>query len=105
MNPWYSNWMPDLIGNMDSLTKFTYYVGIRHSNVTGQFERDSFEDFHFFGPAFPSASESDPRSLPVEFTAPYFDCGGANKWVVSSFSPVIDFMPRYSNYTHLRRQR
>ncbi|KAK0060871.1 hypothetical protein Bpfe_009740 [Biomphalaria pfeifferi] len=105
MNPWYSNWMPDLIGNMDSLTKFTYYVGIRHSNVTGQFERDSFEDFHFFGPASPSASESDPRRLPVEFTAPYFDCGGANKWVVSSISPVIDFMPRYSNYTHLRRQR
>ncbi|GFR88902.1 Fras1 related extracellular matrix protein, partial [Elysia marginata] len=34
MNPWYDNWLPDLKGDMDSLTKFTYYIGIKESNVT-----------------------------------------------------------------------
>ncbi|XP_012940541.1 uncharacterized protein LOC101864077 [Aplysia californica] len=105
MNPWYSSWLPDVTGDKDSLTKFTYYIGIKMSNVTGQFNTDEYESFAFFGPSSPSAKESDPRSLPVQFTQPYFDCGGSNKWVVSAVSPVIDFMPRYSNYTHLRRQR
>ncbi|KAH9491663.1 hypothetical protein Btru_030631 [Bulinus truncatus] len=104
MNPWFSNWMPDSLGNMDSLTKFTYYVKLRKTNITGQFQSTSFEDFNFFGPPYPSASESHPQRLPVQFTTPYFDCGGSNRWVVSTYSPVIDFMPRYSNYTHLRRQ-
>ncbi|CAL1537134.1 unnamed protein product [Lymnaea stagnalis] len=105
MNPWYPNWLPDLKGDMDSMTKFPYYIGLKKSNVTGDFETDTFINFAFFGPSSPSAQETDPRSLPVQFTPPYFDCGGSNKWVVSAVSPVIDFMPRYSNFTHLRRQR
>ncbi|RUS70685.1 hypothetical protein EGW08_021543 [Elysia chlorotica] len=105
MNPWYANWLPDLKGDMDSLTKFTYYIGIKESNVTGQFTKDSYENFAFFGPNSPSATTTDERELPVQFTAPYFDCGGSNKWVVSAVAPVVDFMPRYTNWTRLRRQR
>ncbi|GFN94711.1 fras1 related extracellular matrix protein [Plakobranchus ocellatus] len=90
---------------MDSLTKFTYYIGIKESNVTGEFITKEYDNFAFFGPNSPSASDKDERLLPVQFTAPYFDCGGSNKWVISAVSPVIDFMPRYSNFTHLRRQR
>ncbi|KAK3708828.1 hypothetical protein RRG08_021982 [Elysia crispata] len=105
MNPWYENWLPDLKGDMDSLTKFTYYIGIKESNVTGQFVSKTYENFAFFGPNSPSASTKDERQLPVQYTAPYFDCGGSNKWVISAVSPVVDFMPRYTNWTHLRRQR
>ena len=28
--------MPDISGDMDSLTKFTYYIGIKESNATGE---------------------------------------------------------------------
>ncbi|XP_041376152.1 uncharacterized protein LOC121388737 [Gigantopelta aegis] len=43
--------------------------------------------------------------LPVQFTQPYFDCSAAKKWVLSAVSPVVEYMPRYSKWTHLRRQR
>ncbi|KAK7497616.1 hypothetical protein BaRGS_00011011 [Batillaria attramentaria] len=105
MNPWYGKWLPDLDGGLDSLTKFTYYVGIKYSNETGKFTKDEFEAYPFFGPSSPSAIETDERMLPVVWTQPYFDCGRFNKWVVSAVSPVVDYMPRYSNWTHLRRQR
>ncbi|XP_025116243.1 LOW QUALITY PROTEIN: uncharacterized protein LOC112577393 [Pomacea canaliculata] len=105
MNPWYSKWLPDLSGALDSLTKFTYYVGIKYSNETGRFINDEFHAYNFFGPSMPSAEEKDERLLPVVFTQPYFDCGASNKWVVSTVSPIVDYMPRYSNWTHLRRQR
>ncbi|KAK7114273.1 uncharacterized protein [Littorina saxatilis] len=105
MNPWYSKWLPDLEGDLDSLTKFTHYVGIKYSNQTGKFLKDEFESFPFFGPPSPSAQEDDERMLPVVFTQPYYDCGRYDNWVVSAVSPVVDYMPRYSNWTHLRRQR
>jgi hypothetical protein len=35
MNPWYSRWLPDLTGDMDSLYKFTYYAEEMRSNLTG----------------------------------------------------------------------
>ena len=35
MNPWFTKWLPDLKGDMDSLMKFTYYIGIKYSNATG----------------------------------------------------------------------
>ncbi|XP_059141672.1 uncharacterized protein LOC131929461, partial [Physella acuta] len=72
---------------------------------TGHFTTPDFQSFSFFGPASPGASDVDPQMFPVQFTPPYFDCGGANKWVVSAVSPVVDFMPRYSNFTHMRRPR
>ncbi|CAG5117530.1 unnamed protein product, partial [Candidula unifasciata] len=105
MNTWHKTWLPDVTGDKDSLTKFTYHVGIKRSNKTGQFMTKTYESFAFFGPSMPGANEKDPTMLPVQWTAPYFDCGGSNKWVVSAVSPVVDYMPRYSNYTHLRRQR
>ncbi|KAL8589311.1 hypothetical protein ACOMHN_052314 [Nucella lapillus] len=105
MNPWFTKWLPDLKGDLDSLTKFTYHVGIKYSNATGRFTQDEFQAFPFFGPSSPSALEKDERMLPVVFTQPYFDCGRSDKWIVSAVSPIVDFMPRYSNWTHLRRQR
>ncbi|KAK7115191.1 uncharacterized protein [Littorina saxatilis] len=105
MNPWYTKWLPDLRGDLDSLMKFTYNIGIKYSNVTGKFINDDFVASPFFGPSSPSAQEKDERMLPVMFTQPYFDCGRSNKWIVSAVSPVVDYMPRYSNWTHLRRQR
>nr|KAG5707185.1 hypothetical protein BaRGS_017869 [Batillaria attramentaria] len=65
MNPWYGKWLPDLDGGLDSLTKFTYYVGIKYSNETGKFTKDEFEAYPFFGPSSPSAIETDERMLPV----------------------------------------
>ncbi|KAK7497619.1 hypothetical protein BaRGS_00011014, partial [Batillaria attramentaria] len=105
MNPWYGKWLPDLDGGLDSLTKFTYYVGIKYSNETGKFTKNEFEAFPFFGPSSPSAEETDERKLPVVWTQPYYDCGIYNEWVISAVSPIVDYMPRYSIYTHMRRQR
>ncbi|XP_050398522.1 uncharacterized protein LOC126816272 [Patella vulgata] len=105
MNNWYNKWMPDTVGDVDSLTKYTYNVGLRYSNTTGKFMTDDFQSFTFFGPPQPGQQEKDERMLPVTFTKPYFDCGVSDKWVVSATSPVVEFMPRYSNWTHLRRPR
>lgn len=104
MNPWYDLWLPDTSGNEDSLNKFTYSVGIKYSRVTGHFTHKEFQASVFFGPASPGQLDKD-KALPVLFTRPYFDCGHSNKWVVSATSPVVDFMARYSNFTHLRRPR
>ncbi|XP_063442407.1 uncharacterized protein LOC134722716 [Mytilus trossulus] len=105
MNPWYQFWLPDLDKHEDKSNKFTYSVGIRYSNVTGKFNKEEFDVFNFFGPNLPSQNEKDNGKMPVRFTVPYFDCGKSNKWIVSAVSPIVDFFPRYSNYTHMRRQR
>ncbi|CAG2204956.1 unnamed protein product [Mytilus edulis] len=105
MNPWYQFWLPDLDKHEDKSNKFTYSIGIRYSNVTGKFIKEEFDVFNFFGPNLPSQNEKDNGKMPVRFTVPYFDCGKSNKWVVSAVSPIVDFFPRYSNYTHMRRQR
>ena len=44
----------------------------------------------------PPAPEDNPG--PAKWTAPYFDCGGSNKWVVSAVSPIVDLYPRYNEY-------
>ncbi|XP_014776491.1 uncharacterized protein LOC106873574 [Octopus bimaculoides] len=100
-SPWYSKWLPDLDSNSDTLRKYTYNVGIRRSEKTGEFLTDTFQVSSFFGPPQPGSQEM--AILPVTFTDPYFDCGRSNKWIVSATSPVVEFMPRYSNFTHLRR--
>ncbi|KAK3085703.1 hypothetical protein FSP39_007558 [Pinctada imbricata] len=105
MNPWYPYWLPDNSDSEDSVLKFTYSVGIRYSNETGKFISDEYESTAFFGPNSPGQSEDDERYLPVRFTPAYYDCKFANKWVVSAVSPIVDFMVRYSNFTHLRRPR
>ena len=48
----------------------------------------------------PPAPEDNPG--PAKWTAPYFDCGGSNKWVVSAVSPIVDLYPRYNEYLILR---
>ncbi|KAJ8315213.1 hypothetical protein KUTeg_007363 [Tegillarca granosa] len=105
MNPWYSFWLPDIKGDQDSVQKFTYAVNIKYSNETGKFTKEEYDTFRFFGPNSPGISEKDESKLPVRFTKPYFDCSGSKKWVISAAAPIVDYMPRYLNWTHLRRQR
>ncbi|KAJ8314702.1 hypothetical protein KUTeg_006852 [Tegillarca granosa] len=105
MNPWYSFWLPDIKGDQDSVQKFTYAVNIKYSNETGKFIKEEYDTFRFFGPNSPGISEKDESKLPVRFTQPYFDCSGSKKWVISAAAPIVDYMPRYLNWTHLRRQR
>ncbi|KAK7107826.1 uncharacterized protein [Littorina saxatilis] len=103
-NPWYSPWLPDLFEKDDSVRKFTYSVGIKYSNATGVFTKDMYTDYSFFGPPQPGQS-SGQESLPVHISSPYFDCDRSNRWIVTASSPIVEFMPRYSNWTHLRRAR
>ncbi|CAG5116099.1 unnamed protein product, partial [Candidula unifasciata] len=103
-NPWVEYWLPDIKADTDSTRKFTYSIGIKYSNTTGKFTRDTFEEFKFFGPQQPG-SEDPVSMLPVRITQPYFDCGQSNRWIVTASSPIVEFMPRYSNFTHLRRAR
>lgn len=105
MNPWYKFWLPDKDPALDSAQKFTYGTGIKYSNETGKFIHDEFQIFNFFGPNSPGQEVEDDTLLPVRFTRPYFDCGRSNKWVASAVSPVVDYMPRYLNWTHMRRPR
>ena len=102
--PWYSVWMPDTEGTQDSLTKYTYTVGVKFSNETGKFIRDEYENIGFFGPPQPAQTDTE-LTLPVKWTKPYFDCGRSNKWIVTASSPVVEYMPRYSPFIHLRRPR
>lgn len=95
-NPWYDLWLPDLTSKADTLRKYTYNVRIQQNE---KYEYVS----SFFGPPQPGSQEK--VYLPVLFTDPYFDCGRSNKWIVSATAPVVEFMPRYSNFTHLRRAR
>ncbi|OWF54531.1 uncharacterized protein LOC110443474 [Mizuhopecten yessoensis] len=105
MNPWYNMWLPDNDPFLDSANKFTYGTGIKYSNMTGKFTHNEYELFNFFGPNSPGQDMKDDTLLPVRFTRPYFDCNRSNKWVVSAVSPVVDYMPRYLNWTHMRRPR
>ena len=103
-NPWYTPWLPDLFEKDDSLRKFTYSVGIKYSNATGMFIKNKYTDYSFFGPPQPGQL-SGIKSLPVQISKPYFDCGRSNRWIVTASSPVVDYMPRYSEWIHLRRAR
>ena len=97
-------WWPDTRGYKDSLRKRTYSAGVKYSNATGQFKTTGFESIPFFGVSLPGATDVD-ITLPVLMTVPYFDCGRSNKWIVSMTSPVVDYMTRYTAYTHIRRPR
>ncbi|XP_052086791.1 uncharacterized protein LOC127724053 [Mytilus californianus] len=101
--PWYSNWLPDISGETDSVDKYTYAPKIRRSNETGRFVKEEFSSIPFFGP--PQPGQTGSIRLPVLWTQPYFDCGRSNRWIISASSPVTEYMPRYSNWTHLRRPR
>ena len=104
-NQWYNLWLPDGWNKQgqDSVRKYSYDVGIKYSNETGRFTDDEFQAKIFYGP--PSPGQKDLDHLPVVFTEPYFDCGRANKWIVSAVSPVVDQLPRYLDWSHLRRHK
>lgn len=102
--PWYQYWLPDFDKSQDSRRKHTYYAEVRFSNGTGSFSTSAFTVLDFFGPPQPGQQDLG-ISLPVEWTVPYYDCGRSNRWIVSANAPVVEYMPRYSNWTHLRRPR
>ena len=101
-NQWYDLFLPDGWDKkgQDSNSKFQYSIGLKYSNQTGKFENDVFTSFTLFGPPSPGQKQT---YLPVLFTEPYFDCGRSNRWLVSAVSPLIDQVPRYLDWFHLRR--
>ena len=103
INEWYNIWMPDSwdMQRLDSQRKHSYTVDIMYSNETGKFVDNEYKGMVFFGPPSPGQKEVD--WLPVRYTPPYYDCGRSNKWIVSAVSPVIDRLPRYLHWLHLRR--
>lgn len=103
INQWYDLYLPDtwVDKTEDSKKKFPYGIGIKYSNQTGKFESDVFQSYTIYGP--PSPGQKDTEYLPVLFTEPYFDCGRSNRWIVSAVAPIIDFIPRYLDWFHLRR--
>ncbi|CAD5117999.1 DgyrCDS6740 [Dimorphilus gyrociliatus] len=107
LNEWYFKWMPDGWGKkgLDSIKKHNYNVGIKYSNETGKFTTDEFEGKTFYGPPFPGQNQQNQKQVfqPVDFTRPYFDCGRSNKWIVSASAPIVDHLPRYLEWFHLRR--
>lgn len=99
----YQLWLPDGKdkAGLDSKRKQSYDVGIKYSNETGKFTKDEYVGFTFFGPPSPGINEKE--HFPVLFTEPYFDCGRLNRWIVSAVAPIVDWMPRYLDWLHLRR--
>ncbi|ELU11322.1 hypothetical protein CAPTEDRAFT_161811 [Capitella teleta] len=104
-NQWYDLWLPDGWDKegLDSVRKHTYDIGIKYSNETGKFATDEFEAKTIFGP--PSPGQRETEHLPVVWTEPYYDCGRSNRWIVSAVAPVLDQLPRYLEWFHLRRFR
>ncbi|KAK2162767.1 hypothetical protein LSH36_92g05014 [Paralvinella palmiformis] len=105
INQWYSRWLPDGkdMQGLDSVRKHSYDVGIKYSNATGKFTHDEYIGKVFFGP--PSPGQKETEHLPVVYTQPFFDCGRSNRWIVSAVSPIVDQLPRYLDWLHLRRMR
>ena len=100
INQWYNKWLPDNDPAQD-FKKHSYDVGIKYSNETGKFTDEEFVAKAIFGP--PSPGQNDDENLPVVFTQPYYDCGRSNKWIISAVAPVVDQLPRYLEWNHLRR--
>jgi len=103
-NGWYDLFLPDGWDKkgLDSARKFTYDIGVKYSNETGKFSSPEFEAKVLFGPPSPGQKETD--WLPVMFTEPYFDCGRLDRWIISAVSPIVDQVPRYLDWFHLRRE-
>ena len=104
INQWYDLFMPDgwEQKKYDSVRKFTYDIGVKYSNETGKFSNNEFEAKVLFGPSSPGQKET--KYLPVKFTEPYFDCGRSDRWIISAVAPIVDQVPRYLDWFHLRRE-
>ncbi|CAG0879672.1 unnamed protein product [Cyprideis torosa] len=87
INEWYRKWLPDIVKRQD--TKTTYHVKIRYANNTN-------ETFTWHGP--PGADEVPG---PVQWSRPYFDCGRSNKWIFGASVPVVDIIPRHTQFRHI----
>ena len=95
------NFIPDMSTRSHSNGKFTYTVKLKRAYRTGLWLYDRLETAEFFGTT--PQSQKEDEFFPVLFTPPYFDCGHMNRWIYSAVSPIIDFMPRYSPYNHVRK--
>ena len=100
INDWYDLWLPDGWDKqgLDFMRKLSYGVGIKYTDSLGRFTEDEFAEMSFVGPSFLNYP-------PVAWTPPYYDCGRSNKWIVSAVSPVVDRLPRYLPWEHIRRDR
>lgn len=96
-NPWYDLYLPDDTPGLDSVRKWSYVVNLRYE------EAEETEPHVFFGPVADTGENAEYH--PVLFTPPYFDCGRSNKWLVSAASPIVDHLPRYLEWFHLRRHK
>jgi hypothetical protein len=69
-----------------------------------KYEKGKFEEnarpMQFYGPY---GAEDNPG--PTKWTAPYFDCGRSNKWIISSVSPIVDVYPRHTEYRNVQSYR
>lgn len=88
------------MAGFDHLRKHSYLVNITYGDGEGGYNYTEAEVF--FGPAMDLESNEFP---PVSFTRPYFDCGRSNIWIVDAVSPVVDHLPRYLDWYHLRRHK
>ena len=95
------HFIPDVLTRSKTNGKFTYAVKLKRAYRTGLWLYDRFENAEFFGTT--PQSQKEDEFYPVLFTPPYFDCGHMNRWIYSAVSPIIDFMPRYSPYNHVRK--
>ncbi|KAH8873154.1 fras1 related extracellular matrix protein [Schistosoma japonicum] len=93
------DFIPDRRGTAPSKNQYT--TKIQLATINGD-PIEELENTKFYGPNAPGVKET---FLPVRFTRPYYDCGGTNRWIVSSVAALTDFMPRYSNITRLRGPR
>ncbi|CAH8591988.1 unnamed protein product [Schistosoma intercalatum] len=93
------DFIPDRRGTAPSKNQYT--TKIQLATISGD-PIEKLENTKFYGPNAPGVKET---FLPVRFTRPYYDCGGTNRWIVSSVAALTDFMPRYSNITRLRGPR
>ena len=94
------SFIPDLDTAAGRMNKFTWTVKIKWARRLGEWVTDNFDSYEFFG--VPPQAQKDSYA-PVLFTPPYFDCGHSDRWIYAAVSPIVDFMPRYSPYNHIRK--
>lgn len=73
---------------------FELSVDLTYAKDIGVEDVSRGNNVKFFGPPVPRIND-DRSELPVQYTAPYFDCGRSNKWIVSAVAPIYDRLARY----------
>jgi len=98
-NDWYFTWLPDPSPTDLYNGKVVHYFQISAAKEVGKFEENA-RPMQFYGPY---GAEDNPG--PTKWTAPYFDCGRSNKWIISSVSPIVDVYPRHTEYRNVQSYR